>query len=32
MMLRIQRERMQGGFFPTLREYADVLRPRPPSG
>jgi aspartate carbamoyltransferase catalytic subunit len=22
MMLRIQRERMQGGFFPTLREYA----------
>ncbi len=22
MMLRIQRERMEGGFFPTLREYA----------
>jgi len=22
MMLRIQRERMKGGFFPTLREYA----------
>jgi aspartate carbamoyltransferase catalytic subunit len=22
MMLRIQLERMQGGFFPTLREYA----------
>ena len=22
MMLRIQLERMQGGFFPTMREYA----------
>jgi aspartate carbamoyltransferase catalytic subunit len=25
MMLRIQRERMQGGFFPSLREYFNVF-------
>ena len=26
MMLRIQQERMQGGFFPSLREYFSVVR------
>ena len=26
MMLRIQLERMQGGFFPSLREYFTRLR------
>ncbi len=25
MMLRIQQERMQGAFFPSLREYFDVF-------
>ena len=31
MMLRVQRERMSGGYFPTPREYTDRLRadPRP---
>ena len=24
MMLRVQRERMQGGFFPTAREYTEL--------
>jgi aspartate carbamoyltransferase catalytic subunit len=24
MMLRVQRERMAGGFFPTAREYSDA--------
>ncbi len=27
MMLRVQRERMSGGYFPTEREYAHRLRP-----
>ena len=27
MMLRVQRERMSGGFFPTEREYSDGYGP-----
>ena len=29
MMLRVQRERMSGGFFPTAREYTVGYGPRP---
>ena len=30
MMLRVQRERMQGGFFPTAREYTELYGLTPP--